>query len=78
MQWMREHSPQEIRNRMPSQYRAPDGAADLESLRTTIPMLSQDATISAAGSKAVKVRTLVREVRKCGFRPFANIHEQVR
>lgn len=54
MQWMREHSPEEIHSRMPAQYRAPDAEADLAALRATIPMLSPDGTISPAGAEAVR------------------------
>ena len=54
MQWMREHSPEEMRAHMPAQYRAPDAEADLEALRATIPMLSRDGTVSRAGAEAVK------------------------
>jgi NitT/TauT family transport system substrate-binding protein len=54
IQWMREHSPEEARSRMPVQYRAPDEEADLAALRVTIPMLSRDGTISPAGAEAVR------------------------
>jgi NitT/TauT family transport system substrate-binding protein len=52
--WMREHSPEEIRERMPMQYRAPDKESDLAALRATIPMLSHDGTVSRAGAEAVR------------------------
>ena len=53
-QWMREHSPEEIRGRMPAQYNAPDREADIAALRTTIPMLSRDGRISPASAEAVQ------------------------
>lgn len=65
--WMREHSPKEIRARMPARYRSADAEADLEALRAAIPMLSSDGTISTHSAETVrqalalsvdKVRTL--------------------
>jgi NitT/TauT family transport system substrate-binding protein len=54
VQWMRQHSPEEIRSRMPAQYRAPDQQVDLDALRATIPMLSRDGTVSPASAEAVR------------------------
>lgn len=65
--WMREHSPEEIRARMPARYRSADAEADLEALRAAIPMLSSDGKISTNSAETVrqalalsvdKVRTL--------------------
>lgn len=54
MRYMRENSPEEIRGRIPAQYRAADPAADIEALRETVPMLSANGTISSEGAEAVR------------------------
>ena len=52
--WMREHTPEDIRARIPAERRSPDVEADLEALRATIPMLSPDGLISAQGADTVR------------------------
>ncbi len=54
MRYMQVHSPEEIRSHMPAQYRVPDESADLEALRATIPMLSQDGRVTLEEAEAVK------------------------
>ena len=49
--WMAGHSPVEIYARMPARYHSLDRDADLEALRITKTMLSQDGTISAQGAE---------------------------
>jgi NitT/TauT family transport system substrate-binding protein len=54
-EWMRQHSPEEIRRRMPAQYRAPDQQqVDLDALRATIPMLSREGRVSPVSAEAVR------------------------
>jgi NitT/TauT family transport system substrate-binding protein len=54
MRWMSEHSPEEIRDKMPAQYRAADQAADVDALREIIPMLSPDGRLSDFGAEVVR------------------------
>ncbi len=54
MQFMRDHSPEELRSRIPAQFRSPDVEADLKALRETIPTLSRDGTTSPEGAQTVK------------------------
>jgi NitT/TauT family transport system substrate-binding protein len=54
IQFMREHSAEEIRSRMPAQYRSPDAEADLKALRELVPLLSRDGRITPEGAQAVK------------------------
>jgi NitT/TauT family transport system substrate-binding protein len=42
LDWMRSHTPEEIRARMPAQFRTDDAAADLEGLQSLKAMLSED------------------------------------
>jgi len=67
--WIREHSPEEVRARMPAQRRSPDVEADLEALRATIPMLSAEGTISAEGVEVVK-KTLALSMEKVRTTPI--------
>jgi NitT/TauT family transport system substrate-binding protein len=52
--WMREHSAQEIRGRMPAQYRATDSSADVEALQAMVGMLSPEGRMPPAGAEAVR------------------------
>jgi NitT/TauT family transport system substrate-binding protein len=54
MRYMRQHSLQEILERIPAQYRAADPTADIQALRELIPMLSKSGTIAPAGAQVVK------------------------
>jgi NitT/TauT family transport system substrate-binding protein len=67
--WIREHSPEEIRARMPPQRRSPDVEADLEALRATIPMLSAEGTVSAEGAEIVR-KVLALSVEKVRITPI--------
>ena len=67
--WIREHSPEEVRARMPAQRRSPDTEADLEALRATVPMLSRDGTISAGGAEIVR-KALALSVEKVRTTPI--------
>jgi NitT/TauT family transport system substrate-binding protein len=53
MDWMRTHSPEEVRARMPEGFRTSDPAADIEGLRNTQAMLSPDGQMTAEGAGAV-------------------------
>jgi NitT/TauT family transport system substrate-binding protein len=62
MQYMREHSPEEIRTHVPEQSRSPDPEVDFEALRATIPMLFQDGSVTREGAEAVeKVLVVISE-----------------
>jgi NitT/TauT family transport system substrate-binding protein len=50
-EWIRTHSPAEIREKLPESYRT-DREADLEALRFTIPMLPENGTIHPETVKA--------------------------
>jgi NitT/TauT family transport system substrate-binding protein len=52
--WMRSHTPEEIRARMPASFRGSDEAADLESLRSLQSMLSPDGHITPEAAQAVR------------------------
>jgi NitT/TauT family transport system substrate-binding protein len=69
MQYMQEHSVEQIRSHMPTQSRSPDADADLEALRATVPMLSRDGSITSEGAQAVReVLTVISEkVRTANF-----------
>jgi NitT/TauT family transport system substrate-binding protein len=51
--WMREHSPEEIRGRMPAAFRTEDAQTDVEVLRTAQAMLSVDGKFSPEAVEAV-------------------------
>jgi len=67
--WMREHSAQEIRSRMPAQYRAPDASADLEALQAMVGMLSPDGRMPPVGAQAVR-KVLAVSSEKVGTAPI--------
>jgi len=52
--WMRTHSPEEIRNRMPPEFRTEDADADLEGLRTAQAGLSADGRVTPESAAAVR------------------------
>ena len=52
--WMRGHSPEEIRARMPEAFRTADSATDLEGLRSLEAMLSPDGRITPEAAAAVR------------------------
>jgi len=52
--WMRSHSPQEIRERMPAQFRTEDAAADVDGLRATQAMLSPDGRLTPEAAAIVR------------------------
>ncbi len=54
MDWLRTHSPQEIRAGMPKQFRTENEAADVESLQSLQAMLSADGRMSVEGALAVR------------------------
>ena len=54
IRFMREHSADEIRPRMPAQFRSSDAEADLKALHEIVPLLSQDGKITPEGARAVK------------------------
>ena len=52
--WMREHTAEQILEKIPTAYRMEDSAADLDSIRMTIPMLSADGQVRPEGAEAVR------------------------
>lgn len=52
--WMRTHTPEEIRLKMPAQFRTEDETADLEGLKSLKAMLSDDGRLSPDSAAAVK------------------------
>lgn len=52
--WMRTHSPEQIRDRIPAAYRIPDARADLEALRMLIPCLPETGKLSIEEAEAVR------------------------
>lgn len=53
LSWMREHSPEEIREKMPASFRTEDPATDIEVLRTAQAMLSVDGKFTPEAVEAV-------------------------
>jgi NitT/TauT family transport system substrate-binding protein len=53
LSWMRSHSPEEIREKMPASFRTEDSATDVEVLRTAQAMLSVDGRFTAEAVEAV-------------------------
>lgn len=53
LSWMRSHSPEEIREKMPASFRTEDAATDVEVLRTAQAMLSVDGRFTAEAVDAV-------------------------
>jgi NitT/TauT family transport system substrate-binding protein len=51
--WMRSHSPEEIRARMPASFRTEDAQMDFEGLRSLQAMLSPDGRVTAEAAAAV-------------------------
>jgi sulfonate transport system substrate-binding protein len=54
LDWMRSHSAEEIRRKMPPEFRTDDAEADLESLRAYHDMLSPDGKLTAESAAAVR------------------------
>jgi NitT/TauT family transport system substrate-binding protein len=54
LQWMQQHSPEEIMEKMPEPYRRQDPAVYLEALKHSLPMYSPDGQITRQGAEAVK------------------------
>jgi NitT/TauT family transport system substrate-binding protein len=54
LDWMRSHKPEEIRARMPAQFRTDDAAADLEGLQSLKAMLSEDGRLTPESAAIVK------------------------
>ena len=54
MAWMRSHTAEEIRARMPAAFRTEDAATDIEGLNSLKAMLSADGSISAESAEAVR------------------------
>ena len=55
--WMQAHTPQEIADKMPRDFRGEDEALYVESLKSSMPMFSPDGTMAADGAE--EVRTLL-------------------
>ncbi|PYT15473.1 MAG: ABC transporter substrate-binding protein [Acidobacteria bacterium] len=53
LDWMRVHSPEEIRARLPAQFRTEDVPADLHGLRALQAMLSPDGNVTPEGAAVV-------------------------
>lgn len=54
LQWMRSHSAEEIRGKMPASLRIEDAAVELEGVRSLRNMLSEDGIFSADGAATVQ------------------------
>jgi NitT/TauT family transport system substrate-binding protein len=54
LSWMRSHSPEEIRGKMPASFRTEDPATDVEVLRTAQAMLSLDGKFTPEAIEAVR------------------------
>jgi NitT/TauT family transport system substrate-binding protein len=54
LDWMRSHSPEEIRAKMPESFRTSDEASDLEGLKSLKAMLSEDGRLAPESAAAVK------------------------
>ena len=54
LEWMQQHSPEQIAEKMPAAYRGEDPAIYVEALRNSMPMYSPDGIMSAEGAEAVK------------------------
>jgi NitT/TauT family transport system substrate-binding protein len=54
LDWMRSHTPEEIRTRMPAQFRTDDAAADLEGLQSLKAMLSEDGRLTPESAAVVR------------------------
>jgi NitT/TauT family transport system substrate-binding protein len=54
LEWMQQHSPEQIAEKMPSAYRGEDAAIYVEALRNSMPMFSPDGIMSEEGAEAVK------------------------
>jgi NitT/TauT family transport system substrate-binding protein len=54
LSWMRSHTPEEIREKVPASFRTEDFVADVEILRTVQPMLSVDGKFTPEAVEAVR------------------------
>jgi NitT/TauT family transport system substrate-binding protein len=54
LDWMRSHSPEEIRERMPKEFRTEDAATDIEGLQSLKAMLSEDGRLTPESAAIVK------------------------
>ena len=54
LDWMRTHPPEEIRQRMPQEFRTDDAQADLEALRSSQAMLSPDGKMTQESASIVR------------------------
>jgi NitT/TauT family transport system substrate-binding protein len=54
LRWMREHSPEEVREKLPEASRTADLESDLEGLRIALPFFSKDGVISAEAVVAAR------------------------
>jgi NitT/TauT family transport system substrate-binding protein len=52
--WIREHSPEEILEKLPAEYRMEDAAADIDAIRMAISMLSVDGQITRESAEAAR------------------------
>ena len=67
--WVREHSPEQILEKIPAEYRMEDAAADIDAIRMTIPMLSVDGRIKRESAEAVRrvLSSSIEKVRAAKF-----------
>jgi NitT/TauT family transport system substrate-binding protein len=67
--WIREHSPEQILEKVPVEYRMEDPAADIDAIRMTLPMMSADGKIRRESAEAVRrvLSLSVEKVRTSNF-----------
>jgi NitT/TauT family transport system substrate-binding protein len=54
LQWMHAHTPDEIANRAPKEFRGDDDALYVEAIKNSMPMFSPDGVMDADGAQAVR------------------------
>lgn len=67
--WIREHTPQQIRETLPAEYRMEDAEADIDAIRMAISMMSADGKIQRESAEAVRrvLSSSIEKVRQSSF-----------
>jgi hypothetical protein len=78
MQWMGEHSPEEVRANMREDQRLPDIDADLQTIRGFQHVLSPDGAITEGSPEIMyNSRHLPGERSHIPYRPFKGVHQRI-